>query len=79
MIHNQDIDNFNEMIADCYKVFVGTKRTIRLIKDIFNDIDFKSQNIVLYEIESTARTEKKLALVVDKKLKIDILKELKIL
>lgn len=77
---DSDIEKFYEMIADCYAVFVGTKRTIEIAKEAFTYAGVKpNTNTVFYEIESTKKTEKKLALVTDKKLKIEILKEKKIL
>lgn len=75
-----DINEFEDMIAECYKVLIGTKRTIELTKKAFEINDIKlSPNIVFYEIDSTSRTEKKLVLVADKRIKIEILKYLHIL
>ena len=79
MIQN-DINQFEEMVANCYSVSIGTKRTIEITKQTFDSVGIKlSPNIIFYEIESNKRTEGKLVLLKDKKLKIEILKLLHIL
>lgn len=79
MIQN-DINQFESMIADCYSVYIGTKRTIEIVKQAFKLANANAKpNIVFYEIESTKRTEGKLASVKDVRLKIEILKKLHIL
>lgn len=75
-----DINQFEEMVADCYSVSIGTKRTIEITKQAFELVGVKlSPNNIFYEIKSTKKTEGKLLLVDDKKLKIEILKHLHIL
>ncbi len=79
MIQN-DINQFEEMVAECYSISIGTKRTIEITKQTFESIGIKlSPNIIFYEVESNKRTEGKLVLLKDKKLKIEILKYLHIL
>lgn len=75
-----DIYQFEEMIAKCYSILVGTKRTIEIAKKAFDLVDTTSSpNIIFYEIKSEAKTESKLMVVTDIELKIEILKELRIL
>lgn len=75
-----DIDQFEEMIADCYLVSVGTKRTIEITKEAFRLAGVElGPNNIFYEIESNVKTEKALVLIDNKKLKIEILKHLHII
>lgn len=75
-----DINQFENMIADCYSIYIGTKRTIEIVSQAFKLANANTNpNIVFYEIESTKRTEGKLASVKDINLKIEILKKLHIL
>lgn len=75
-----DINQFEEMIADCYSVFIGTKKTIKITKQAFESVGIKlSPNNIFYEVKSIKKTEGKLLLIDDKKLKIEILKHLHIL
>jgi hypothetical protein len=75
-----DINQFEEMVAECYSISIGTKRTIEITKETFDSIGIKlSPNNIFYEVASNKKTEKKLVLITDKKLKIEILKNLHIL
>lgn len=75
-----DINQFENMIADCYSIYIGTKRTIEIVSQAFKLANANTNpNIVFYEIESTKKTEGKLASVKDNNLKIEILKKLHIL
>ena len=63
-----DINQFEEMIADCYSVSIGTKRTIEITKQAFESVGVKlSPNNIFYEVKSTKKTEGKLLLVDNKK------------
>ena len=75
-----DIEQFDEMVASCYSVFIGTKRSITVIKEAFEAVGAKINiNTVFYEIETNKQTKDKLLLIDDKHLKIEILKQLHIL
>ena len=75
-----DIDQFEEMVANCYTISIGTKRTIEIARKTFESVGAKiGPNIIFYEVKSCKKTEGKLILVSDKKLKIEILKILHIL
>lgn len=78
-----DIDQFEEMIADCYTVFIGTKRTIQVTRQAFALVGVEiSSNTILYEVKigrKNLKAEGKLLLIEDKETKIEILKRLHIL
>lgn len=75
-----DIEQFNEMVANCYNVFIGTKRSINIIKQAFESIGKPmNPNTVFYEVSSNKKTNGKLLLIEDKDLKIEILQHLHIL
>lgn len=75
-----DINQFEEMIAECYKIFIGTKRTIEITKQAFEQVGVTlNSNYIFYEIKSDKNIKKELFLVNNKNLKIEILKRLHIL
>ena len=77
---NQDIQDFEELVANCYSIFIGTERTIKIAKQAFEANNIKlSPNNIFYKVKSTRKTENKLGLVTDLNLKIKILKHLHIL
>lgn len=79
-MEQNDINQFEEMIAECFSISVGTKRTIRITKEAFKSVGIElDSNNIFYEIKSTKKTEGKLILIEDKNLKIEILKQLHIL
>lgn len=79
-MEQNDINQFEEMIAECFSISVGTKRTINATKEAFKSVGIElDSNNIFYEIKSTKKTEGKLILIEDKNLKIEILKQLHIL
>ena len=79
-MEQNDINQFEEMITECFSISVGTKRTIRITKEAFKSVGIElDSNNIFYEIKSTKKTEGKLILIEDKNLKIEILKQLHIL
>ena len=56
-----DINQFEEMVADCYSVSIGTKRTIEITKQAFESVDVKlSPNNIINKAKSTKKTQGKL-------------------
>lgn len=74
-----DIKQFEEMVADCYAVFIGTKHTIEITKKAFEYAGVNIGSVIFYEVKSKRNTENRLLPITDKKLKIEILKELHII
>lgn len=75
-----DIRQFEEMIAECYSIFIGTKHSINIMKQAFELVGVKlSSNVIFYEVKTNKKSNKKIVLIDKKDLKIEILKELHIL
>lgn len=77
---SKDTEQFDEMVADCYQVMVGTKRTIEIAKKAFEYAGVKlDSNKIFFEVKSTKDTKNKLMVVTDRDLKIEILQHLHII
>ena len=74
-----DRNQFEEMIASSYAVFIGTKKTIETTKKAFEHAGVVPGNVAFYCVRSSKKTEEKLVQITDMILKIEILKRLHIL
>lgn len=77
----QDLNSFDEMIAENYFVYIGSKRAIRVLRAAFENIGIKiSPNVILYEIKGVAKKhDGKVLRIDDLAMKIEILKHMHIL
>ena len=77
---SKDEMDFDEMIAECYQVMVGTKKAIEVVKAAFEYAGVKlDSNKIFYEVKSSKDTNNKLMVVTDKDLKMEILQHLHII
>lgn len=74
-----DRNQFEEMIANSYAVFVGTKKTIEITKKAFEHAGVIPGNVAFYSVRLSKKTEEKLVQITDIALKIEILKRVHIL
>ena len=77
---SKDTEQFDEMVAECYQIMVGTKKSIEIMKQAFEYAGVKlGPNKIFYEVKTTKDTKGKIMLVTDKDLKIEILQHLHII
>jgi|GEM_PF-3970281 len=77
---NKDTEQFDEMVAECYQVMVGTKKAIEVMKQALEYAGVKiGPEKVFVEVKSTKETKNKLMVVTDKELKMEILQHLHII
>lgn len=77
----QDINNFDEMIAENYHIYIGSKKALKVLREAFKYAGATiSPNVILYEIKGVdKKIEGKIVKVIDLETKIEVLKHMKIL
>lgn len=77
----QDINTFDEMIAENYHIYIGSKKALKVLRDAIGSVGATiSPNVILYEIKGVdKKLEGKIVKVINLETKIEILKHMHIL
>ena len=73
------VSDFEEMIANTYTVFVGTRKSIQIMKRAFDNANVPMCNMAFYPVRSSKHTDGVLLPLTDLKLKVEALRNLHIL